>query len=55
MKRLIYETPIDTREELLALLAEAAAIIRETPGCFERVRQSLALGCQLCTNVEGQH
>ena len=34
-----YETPIDTQEELVARLAEAATIVRETPGCFERVVQ----------------
>ena len=30
MKCLVYETPIDTPEELVDRVAEAAAIIRET-------------------------
>ena len=37
MKRLVYGTPIETPEELLARVvaaAAAAAIIRESPGCF---------------------
>ena len=47
MKCLVYETPIDTPEELVALVAEAAAIIRET--------QSFARRYQLCINVKGRH
>ena len=53
IKHLVYETLIDTREELDNRLAEAAAIIRETTRCLERVRQSLARRCQLCINVQG--
>ena len=45
MKCLVYETPIDTPEELAARVAEAAAIIRET--------QSFACRYQLCINVNG--
>lgn len=55
MKRLVYETPIETPEELVARVVAAAAIIRETPGCFERVRQSFARRCQLAINVNGRH
>ena len=51
----MYQTPIDTREELTARLAEAVATIRDTPGCFERVRQSLSRRCHLYMNVEGRH
>ena len=43
VKCLVYETPIDTPEELVARVAEAAAIIRET--------QSSARRYQLCINV----
>ena len=55
MKCLVYETAIDTPEELVARVAEAAAIIRETPGCFERVRQSFSRRYQLCINVNGRY
>ena len=47
MKCLVYETPIDTPEELVARIAEAAAIIHE--------RQSFARRYQLCINVNGRH
>ena len=47
MKCLVYETPIDTAEELVARVAEAAAIFRET--------QSFARRYQLCINVNGRH
>ena len=47
VKCLVYETPIDTPEELVARVAEAATIIRE--------RQSFARRYQLCINVNGQH
>ena len=45
MKCLVYETPIDTPEELAARMAKAAAIIRE--------RQSFARRYQVCINVNG--
>ena len=47
MKCLVYETPVDTPEELVARVAEAAAIIHE--------RQSFARRYQLCINVNGRH
>ena len=34
MKRLIYETPLDTEEELVALVAAFAMVIFQTPGIF---------------------
>ena len=36
MKSLVYETPIETPEELVARVAEAAAIIRETQSFARR-------------------
>ena len=47
MKCLMYETPIDTPEELVARVAKAAAIICET--------QSIALRYQLCINVNRRY
>ena len=41
MKRLVYETFLDTEEELVAHVAEAAMVIFQSPGIFERTRQSL--------------
>ncbi|PSN39869.1 hypothetical protein C0J52_25137, partial [Blattella germanica] len=39
MKLLLYETPIETSEEMVTCVVAAAAVIRETPGCFERMKQ----------------
>ena len=47
MKCLVYETPIYTPEELVARVAKAAAIIRET--------HSFARRYQLCINLNGRH
>ena len=44
---MVYNTPIDTPEELVARVAEAAAIIRET--------QSFARRYQMSINVNGGH
>ena len=43
---LVYETPIDTPEELVARVAEAAAIIRETQSFARRL---------MCINVNGRN
>ncbi|KAJ4437211.1 hypothetical protein ANN_17346 [Periplaneta americana] len=47
MKRLVYETPIDTAEDLVALVVEAAHVIRDNVGLFERRRHSLVRRYQL--------
>ena len=47
MKCLVYDTPIHTSEELVARVAETAAIIRET--------QLFAHRYELCINVLGRH
>ncbi|KAJ4447059.1 hypothetical protein ANN_09048 [Periplaneta americana] len=41
MKRLVYETPIDTAEDLVARVVEAAHVIRDNVGLFERCRYSI--------------
>nr|XP_042901341.1 uncharacterized protein LOC122269952 [Parasteatoda tepidariorum] len=47
LKHLVYETPVDSDEDLVARIS-AAAGVREIPGIFERVRQSLHRRCQAC-------
>ncbi|KAJ4434494.1 hypothetical protein ANN_23056 [Periplaneta americana] len=42
VKRFMYETPIDTAEELVARVVEAAHVIRDNVGLFERCRYSIA-------------
>ena len=54
MKSMVYETDIDSEEDLVARTVSAAAEIRETPGIFGRVRQSMARRCTVCLDVNGR-
>ena len=54
MKSMVYETGIDSEEDLVACIISAAAEIRETPGIFGRVRQSMARRCTVCLDVNGR-
>ena len=38
MKSMVYETDIDSEEDLVARIVSTAAEIRETPGIFGKVR-----------------
>ena len=42
LKALVCETPIDSDQGLISKLSVASAIIRESPGIIERLRQSFA-------------
>ncbi|CAL1283080.1 unnamed protein product, partial [Larinioides sclopetarius] len=55
LKHLVYETPVDSVEDLVARLSVAAAGVREIPGIFERVRQSLHRRCQECIDTGGRN
>ncbi|GBN02140.1 hypothetical protein AVEN_124771-1 [Araneus ventricosus] len=50
MKSLVYETPVDSAEELVARIVVTADEINTTPGIFERVRQSFLRRCELCND-----
>ena len=54
MKSMVYETGIDSEENLVACIVNAAAQIRETPGIFGRVRQSITRRCTVCLDVIGR-
>ncbi|GFY22248.1 putative DD41D transposase [Trichonephila clavipes] len=41
MKLLVYDTPVDNAEELVARIAVAAGEIRNSPGVFQNVRMSM--------------
>ncbi|GFT95408.1 transposable element Tc3 transposase [Trichonephila clavipes] len=41
MKSLVYDTPVDNAEELVARIAVAAREIRNSPGIFQNVRMSM--------------
>ncbi|PSN57661.1 hypothetical protein C0J52_05383, partial [Blattella germanica] len=46
-------TPVPTEADLVARVAAAALFITQTPGIFERTRQSLVRSCHLCMEVNG--
>jgi hypothetical protein len=52
IKALIYTSPFDSEEDLIAHIVEAAATIRQQSGNFECTRQFL-LRCQLHIEVGG--
>jgi hypothetical protein len=55
MKSLIYETPVESEEDLVARIAVASADIAEMPGLFANIRHSLRRRYQTCINVRGRH
>jgi len=55
MKSFVYETPIQSEEDLMGRIVEASERIRETPGVFARVRQSLERRLNACIETNGRH
>ncbi|GBL93627.1 hypothetical protein AVEN_25625-1 [Araneus ventricosus] len=55
LKSLVYQTPVDTLEDLAARIAVASANIANTPVMFERVRRSLVRRCRLCNELRGRN
>ena len=45
LKSLMYESPIESAEVLVARLSAAVGEVRNTPGVFHRVRESLLRRC----------
>lgn len=54
LKSLVYETPVDSPEDLVARIIAAAGDVRDMPGIFETVRQSLRRRCEACLTVGGR-
>jgi hypothetical protein len=54
MKSLVYETPIPSREDLVARIVAAGAAIQDTPNIFENVRQSIIRRYNTCILVGGR-
>ncbi|GFW70313.1 uncharacterized protein TNCV_5131391 [Trichonephila clavipes] len=48
MKSLVYASFLDSDESLVAMIAVVARDIREMPGVFANVRQSLRRWCEAC-------
>jgi hypothetical protein len=55
VKSLVYETPVQSEQDLIGRIVEASARIAETAGVFERVRQSLHRRFQACIAADGRH
>ncbi|GBM61807.1 hypothetical protein AVEN_80449-1 [Araneus ventricosus] len=55
IKSLVYETPVDSAEDLVAKIVVDADKINSTPGIFERVHQSFLRRCELCNDKRGRH
>lgn len=55
MKNLVYATPVESEQDLVARIVAAAGEITDNPQIFEGVRQSLERRCRLCINQNGSH
>lgn len=55
MKSMVYETPVETEEELLARVMVAAQEINGTPGVMERVYRNMIRRYNVCNDVGGRH
>ncbi|GFW67271.1 DUF4817 domain-containing protein [Trichonephila clavipes] len=54
MKSLVYETPVNSAEELVARISEAAGEIRNTPEMLSNVRLSMKRRCKACITYVGR-
>ncbi|GFV37547.1 hypothetical protein TNCV_2770851 [Trichonephila clavipes] len=53
MKSLVYETPVNSAEELVARISAAAGEIRNTPEMVLNVRRSMKRRCEACITCDG--
>ncbi|GFX78232.1 hypothetical protein TNCV_5135791 [Trichonephila clavipes] len=54
MKSLVFETPVNSAEELVARISAAAGEIRNTPEMLSNVRRSMKRRCEACITCGGQ-
>jgi hypothetical protein len=54
IKALIYMSPVDSEEDLIARIIEVASTIRRQPGIFERTCHFLLRRRRLCIEVGGR-
>ncbi|KAJ4443930.1 hypothetical protein ANN_05719 [Periplaneta americana] len=54
MKQLVYETVVETEEDLVARITIAADAIANMPGIFERTRQSMIRRCTARIQANGR-
>ncbi|GFU38480.1 uncharacterized protein TNCV_2434261 [Trichonephila clavipes] len=55
LKNLDYVLPLDSQEDIVARISEAAARMREISGIFEHIRQSLHQRSQECIATGGRN
>ncbi|GBM71112.1 hypothetical protein AVEN_43820-1 [Araneus ventricosus] len=55
LKLLVYATPVDTPEDIVARIAVAATDIKSIPGIFECARESVLCRCKQCNDVSVRH
>ena len=55
MKSMVYETPVESEEDLVARIAVAAGNIAEEPRLLNCVQESIQRRCQACIDAEGRH
>lgn len=53
IKSLVYSSPVESEEDLLARILAACQTIQDMPGIFENMRRSLVRRCHLCINNRG--
>ena len=53
MNQLVYETVVETEEDLVAKITVAAGTIADMPGIFEWTRQSIVRRCTACIQTNG--
>ncbi|GFY02428.1 DUF4817 domain-containing protein [Trichonephila clavipes] len=54
MKSLVYETPVNSAEELVAHISAAAGEIRNTPEMLSNVRRCMKRRCEACITCGGR-
>ena len=55
MKSLVYETPVDTVQDLLARVLGTAQEIQQTQGVMERMYQNMSRSYNVCNELSGRH
>ncbi|GFV34803.1 hypothetical protein TNCV_1451071 [Trichonephila clavipes] len=55
MKSLVFETPVNSTEELVVRISAAAGEIRNTPEMLSNVRRSMKRRCEACITCGEQN
>ncbi|GBN76885.1 hypothetical protein AVEN_46682-1 [Araneus ventricosus] len=55
MESLVYETRVDSAEDLVVRIVAVADKINTKPGILGRLRQPFLCRCELCNDTHGRH